>query len=104
MRTIALTYTPYVHRAATLFAAVIVCSLLMYGIFLLEAVSSTAKRAHAEREIKALTSELSTMQSQFLSYTREVSPERATSLGFVTPSEVSTVFAATPRPLSLVGH
>ena len=101
---IAITYTPRLTRAAALMAAVVACSLLLYGIFLLQAVSSTAKRAAAEREIKTLTAELSTMQARYLGLTREVSPERATELGFVKPTEVSTVFAASPRPLSLTTH
>ena len=103
-RAIAIAYTPRLHRAAALMAAVVACALLLYGIFLLEAVSSTAKRADAGRENKALTAELSTMQARYLAYTKEVSPERAERLGFVKPTEVSTVFASNPRPLTLVSE
>ena len=103
-RAIALTYTSRLTRAAALLACVTACALLLYGVFLLEAVGSTAKRAAAEREMKSLTVELSTMQAEYFAYTKEVSPERAAELGFVKPTEVSTVFAATPRPLSLVGQ
>jgi hypothetical protein len=77
---------------------------LLYGVFLLEAVGNTAKRSAAERETKTLTAELSTMQAEYLAYTKQVSPERAAQLGFVKPTEVSTVFAANARPLSLVGQ
>ncbi|MDP4020530.1 MAG: hypothetical protein Q8P58_00605 [Candidatus Adlerbacteria bacterium] len=103
-RAIAITYTSRLNHIAALLAAVVACSLLLYGLFLLQAVGHTAKRAEAGRETKALTSELSGMQARYLAYTREVSPERAAELGFVKPTEVSTVFASTPRPLSLRGQ
>ncbi len=98
---IAALYTPRLHRAAAAMAFIIACSLLLYGVFLLTAVSTTAKRASAEREIKTLTTELSTMQARYLAYTKEVSPERATELGFVKSRNISTVFASSPRPLTL---
>jgi|SRR3989344_806997 len=98
-RAIALTFNPRLHRASALMAFLVVCSLLLYGIFLLEAVGSTAKRASAEREIRTITAELSTMQARYLAYTKEISPERAEALGFVTPTEVSTVYASS-RPLT----
>lgn len=100
----ALVYTPRLYRAAAIMAAVTACSLLLYGIFLLEAVGSTARRAHAEREITSVTSELSAMQARYLGFTKEVSPERAEELGFVKSTEVSTVYAAEARPLSLVAR
>jgi hypothetical protein len=103
-RAIAITYTMRLNRVVILLAIVTACALLLYGVFLLQAVGHTAKRAEAGREIKALTSELSGMQARYLAYTREVSLERAAELGFVKPTEVSTVFAATPRPLSLSGQ
>ena len=101
-RAIAIVYTPRLTRVAALLAAVTFCSLLLYGIFLLEAVGSTAKRAEAGREVKALTAELSQMQARNLAHTKTVSPERAAELGFVKPTQVSTVYAAAARPLSLV--
>jgi hypothetical protein len=101
-RAIAITYTPRLTRAAVIMAVVTVCSLLLYGIFLLEAVGATAKRADAGREVKQLTAELSSMQAHYLAYTKEVSPERAARLGFVKSTEVSTVVASDQKPLSLV--
>lgn len=103
-RAIAVVNTPRLYRAAAVMAAVTVCSLLLYGIFLLEAVGSTAKRAHAEREIKAVTSELSGMQARYLAHTKTISPEQAAALGFVKPTEVATVYAAAASPLSLVSE
>lgn len=102
-RAIAIVNTPRLYRAAAVMAAVTACSLLMYGVFLLEAVGSTAKRAEAGREIKALTAELSTMQASYLGFTKEVSSERAANLGFVKSTEVSTVYTSA-RPLSLVAQ
>ena len=104
VRAIAITYTLRLNRLVILLGVVTLCSLLLYGVFLLQAVGHTAKRAEAGREIKALTSELSGMQARYLSYTREVSPKRAAELGFVKPTEISTVYATTPRPLSLSGQ
>ncbi len=102
-RAIAIVYTPRLHRLTALLAFIVACSLLLYGIFLLEAVSSTAKRAAAEREVKAITTELSTMQARYLAYTKEVSPQSAAELGFVEPQEVSTVYASA-RPLTFSSH
>jgi hypothetical protein len=92
MRTFAVTYTPLLTRLTALFVAVIVVSLFLYAIFLLEAVAHTASRAHAETDIEAMATELSSLETQYLTLTRSVTPERAALLGFVAPTSVTTVF------------
>lgn len=73
-------------------AAVVVISVFLYGFLLLEAVGHTASRSAAEGKIRHITSELGTLESQYLESTKEVTPELAASLGFVKPTNVSVVF------------
>ena len=101
MRTIAITYTPILSRVMMACAGIIVIALFTYGFLLLEAVGNTADRAAAERQIQDLSSRISTLEEQYLAYTREMTPERATEMGLVKPASVSTVFAtAASRSLS----
>lgn len=104
MRRIAIKYNPYLTRMGALLALVIAVSALLYGIFLLEAVAHTAKRAAAEREVRELTAALGVLQAQELTLTRTVTPEYAYELGFTEPERVSTVFVTGPtRSLSRGG-
>ena len=65
----------------------------MYGFFLLEAVSHAASQAQARREVASLSSKVGKLQSQYLSATKALTPERARVLGFVAPVHVATVYA-----------
>ena len=73
--------------------AVIAVSAFAYGFFLLEAVSHAASQAEARREVTKLSSQVGRLQSQYLSATKALTPERARSLGFVSPVHVATVYA-----------
>lgn len=86
-------YHLYVRRAVVLLAAVIVVCAFLYGFFLLEAVSHAANQAAARREVAKLSSKVASLQAQYLSATKSLTPERARELGFVTPTEVATVYA-----------
>lgn len=103
MRTkaIALSYGPYMTRIMAGLAGIIALSLFLYGIFLLEAVAHTAERTEAEREVAIHTSELSELQATYLTLTKEITPTRAESIGFVSPVRVTSVYAAPQNPLSL---
>ena len=92
MYTIARTYTPHLTRAMALCASVIAFSIFLYGVFLLEAVGNTARRTAIEREIRSVTSELSSLEQMYLSQTREMTLARAHMLGFVVPETITTVF------------
>lgn len=105
LRAIAITYTPHLRRARGFFALVIALSLFLYGFFLLEAVSHTASRTQAQREIKKITSVMSELEQTYLAATRQMTLDRAQALGFVTPATVATVYAGNPaRGLSLGGR
>lgn len=93
MHTIARIYTPHLTRAMATCAVLVALSVFIYGVFLLEAVGNTAQRAAAERQIHTLTSQVSTLEQTYLSKTREMTLERAHTLGYVTPEKVTTVFA-----------
>jgi hypothetical protein len=94
MYTLAITYTPYLKRAMAMLAAVVALSVFLYGVFLLEAVGNTARRSAAEREVHKLTTTISTLEQTYLSKTREMTLDRAHDLGFVAPTQVTTVFIA----------
>lgn len=101
MRSIAIAYTPVLTRTLVVLGGCAVAALFMYGFLLLEAVGNTADRAQAERQIQNLTSHVSTLEEEYLALTREMSRERANAMGFVAPTQVSTVFAtAGSRSLS----
>ncbi|MES2006628.1 MAG: hypothetical protein V4436_00800 [Patescibacteria group bacterium] len=92
IRAIAIVYTPALHRALGVCAALAALLLFLYGFFLLEAVAHTASRSQAQHQIQSLTSKLSTLEESYLLSTRDMTLEKAHTLGFVTPKEVSTVY------------
>ncbi|MBX4192556.1 hypothetical protein KW798_03670 [Candidatus Parcubacteria bacterium] len=104
MLRLALTYQPYMARAMALCAAVIVISVFLYGFLLLEAVGHTASRSQAESKIRQITSELGTLEANYLHSTKEVTPELAASLGFVKPIETSVLFVGDTALSLNAGH
>lgn len=86
-------YHLYVRRAVALLVAIIAVSAFAYGFFLLEAVSHAASQAEARREVSKLSSQVGKLQSQYLSATKALTPERARSMGFVSPEHVAVVYA-----------
>lgn len=86
-------YHLYVRRAVAALVAIIVVSAFAYGFFLLEAVSHAASQAQARREVAQLSSKVGKLQSQYLSATKALTPERARALGFVSPVHVAVVYA-----------
>lgn len=98
MYSFALTYTSRLKKIFVLLAVVVALSVVVYGIFLLEAVGNTADRARAEREIRALTSRVSNLEQTYLSKTREMTLERALEMGLVAPTSVSTIYASKNSP------
>lgn len=88
---VAVAYQPYMPRIAALLVVVCALSAFLYGIFLLEAVGQAAARTVAERQIHELSSQLSVLEGQYLAATKDLTPERARELGYVTPVQISTV-------------
>lgn len=86
-------YHLYARRAVAGLVAIVAISAFMYGFFLLEAVSHAASQAQARREVAQLSSRVGKLQSQYLSATRALTPERARALGFVSPVHVAVVYA-----------
>jgi heme/copper-type cytochrome/quinol oxidase subunit 2 len=93
MYKIAIIYTPHLRRIMAALAVVVALSIFVYGVFLLEAVGNTAERTALERQVRTLSSKVSGLEQAYLIKTREMTLERAQTLGFVVPSEVVTVFA-----------
>ncbi|HVV39142.1 MAG TPA: hypothetical protein VHD31_02335 [Candidatus Paceibacterota bacterium] len=96
MKSIAITYTPILHRVIALLAAVTVLAVFLYGFFLLEAVANTAKRAAAEKHVAELTSQMGALEQQYLTQTRDLTLDQAHQMGFESPKTVTTVYAAGP--------
>ncbi len=95
-------YNNYVGRVVAVLSAVIAVSVFVYGGLLLGAVTHAAGRTAAESQIHTLSMQVSTLEGQYLSETRALSPETATAMGFVTPTAVATVYAASNgSPLTL---
>jgi outer membrane murein-binding lipoprotein Lpp len=104
MYAIAITYTPYMKRTLAVLAAVVALSIFLYGIFLLEAVGNTAKRTALERDVRNLSSKVSGLEQTYLAATREMTLERAKALGFVVPSQITTVYATRDVHSLSLGH
>ena len=96
MKTLALAHAHthhYVNRLAFVLACVCAVSVLLYGVFLLEAVAHAAAKTTAQRQLQQVSAELSDLEAQYLSYSQGLTKEKAIQLGFVMPKEVTTVFA-----------
>lgn len=94
-------YQIYLSRTIAALSGICLVSVFLYGIFLMLAVEHTATRTAMQDRINELTVELSTLEAQYLTHTRALSPERAAELGFVKPTTTSAVFAgADVRSLS----
>ena len=102
IKTIALESELYINRTSVLLACVCAVSVLLYGIFLLEAVAHAASQTAAQRRIGQLSVQLGDLEAQYLAYSQSLTEQRASQLGFIAPKEVSTVFAtAATQALSL---
>lgn len=100
MKALALTNL-YISRTIALLAVVCSLSVFLYGFFLLEAVAHTASRSSAEHSIAQLQSKLGVLEGQYLSQSRTLTPELATSLGFVPPASVESIYAQGPSLLTV---
>lgn len=94
----------YLNRTAALITCVCAASVLLYAVFLLEAVAHAASQTATQRRIGQINAQLSDLESQYLLNSQKLTKEKAAELGFVAPSEVTTVFAtAATQALSLGG-
>jgi hypothetical protein len=101
-RGIALALPLYLNRLTLLLTCVCAVSVLLYGVFLLEAVAHAASQTSAERKIQDLEATLGDLEAQYLAKSQSLTKEKALELGFVMPKEVTTVFAtAAASALSL---
>lgn len=98
-------YRAYLNRTAALLACVCAVSVLLYGVFLLEAVAHTASQTAAQRHIGQITERLGDLEAQYLTNSRGLTKEKALQLGYIVPTQVTTVFAtAAIGALSLRGQ
>lgn len=89
----------YRNRLFAVLAAACVLAVFCYGAFLLLAVAHTAARTAAERELRELRAQAGDLETQYLESVRELTPERAVQLGFVSPERTSVVYADAAREL-----
>ena len=88
-------YNIYTPRVVGLLAGIAGIAVFLYGALLLGAVAHTAARTSAEKEVRSLSVDVSSLENEFLTETKSLSPERAAALGFVAPAAVATVYAGT---------
>lgn len=86
-------YNTYFSRFIALLAGIAGIAVFLYGALLLGAVSHTAARTYAEREVRTVSVAVSSMENEFLTKTKSLSPERAAAMGFVAPASAATVYA-----------
>lgn len=105
VKAVALDANLYLSRTAALLACMCAIAVLLYGIFLLEAVAHAASQTSAQRRIGQLSAQLGDLEAQYLSDSQALTPQKAAAMGFVPPSDVTTVFAtAATQALSLRGQ
>lgn len=93
----------YANRISAFCAAVIALCALLYGVFLLLAVTHTASRARAQAGIERSTAELASLEQRYLALQQQITPARAADFGLVKPASSATVFADANAPaLTLV--
>lgn len=88
-------YNAYATRTLAILAAVCVCSVFAYGTFLLMAVAHAASLAKVQEESSAIEGRMSQLQARYLVETKNLTLERAYSLGFVRPVAEASVAADT---------
>ncbi len=95
----------YLTKASLVLACICAVSVLLYGIFLLEAVAHAASQTAAQRQVQQITANLGDLEAKYLTYSQGLTKEKALELGFVMPKEVTTVFAvAAASALSFTGR
>lgn len=102
---VAVMYQPYVSRTAALLAVVLTVSVFLYSAFLLEAVAHAGSKTTAQSQIRKTSEHLSSLEAQYLALTQSITPQKASALGFVSPSVVTSVYAnGESGSLSFVGR
>jgi len=101
-QTLALTHL-YTARAIALLGGVCALSVFFYATFLLLTVTHAAGQTAIERQINALAAHVSDMETQYLVATKDITPDKALAMGFVSPNQkqISTVASAEPLTLTL---
>ena len=95
MHSRAVIFEYYCKLVAVWSVVVIVVSSIVYVVFLLLAVQRTNMRTQSEARSKEVSSELGSVQAQYLVATQSATPERATALGLVQPLASSVIYIDT---------
>lgn len=99
--TIVLVYNQYIRRVVALLALVCAVSVFLYGTFLLMAVAHAASIASTIRQVRTVTTEVSKLESTYLTLTKSLTIGDATSLGYIKPAAIAVIYATTPGGLTL---
>jgi hypothetical protein len=94
-------YTQYASRTMALLACVCAIAVFAYGVFLLMAVAHAAKITDAQDREAALATQVSTLENQYLAGSEALTSDEAATMGYVTPSNVSMVYVASPAALTI---
>ena len=85
-------YQIYVSRSIAVLAGICALAVFLYGVFLMIAVEHTATRTAVQSQVDALTLQLGSLETQYLTESRTLTPEYAAQLGYVTPTQTTAVF------------
>ncbi len=88
----------YLGRISLVSAIVAALAAFLYGVFLLMTIMHATVQQGAQANIQILTTQVSTLETQYLHETEAITPTTATQLGFVVPADVSTVYASQNAP------
>ncbi len=86
-------YQLYLSRSIAALIGLCALSVFFYLVFLMLAVEHTASRTASQNKIDALTVEVSSLETSYLHDMEALTPGHAAELGFVTPTNVTPVFA-----------
>lgn len=83
----------HLSRFSVVLCTIIALSMFLYGALLLMAVSHTASRSAAERQMREVAAGISALETTYFQATKTITPELALERGFVPPASTVTVFA-----------
>lgn len=97
-------YMQYAGRTMAVLAGICAVAVFAYGVLLLMAVAHAAKITDTQDQESALATQVSVLENQYLAGSEALTEDEATSMGYVTPSDVSLVYTQETEALSFNGQ
>ncbi|KKW35928.1 MAG: hypothetical protein UY83_C0002G0085 [Candidatus Adlerbacteria bacterium GW2011_GWA1_54_10] len=93
MHTLAI-YDRYTSRLIAYIGVICAIMVFLYGVLLLLAVSNAAQASTAERQVWALSGQVSALEGERLALQKTLTPRRGTELGLVEPSATTVIYVS----------